>query len=71
MSDKLSFLENLAMKVGAIPGLGFLQDYVHNVTGMRKRMGMEIGDRKNQVDHIRGIGKDVKDATSKKKEADD
>ena len=65
MSERMSVLRSLAMKIGALPGLGFLQDYVHNADAAKKGFDMKVGDKKNQVSHIKEIGGDMKKVVSK------
>ena len=60
MSDKLTLLENLCMKLGALPGLGFLQDFVYNAGAAKKGLDMKVGDKKNTIEHIKEIGRDAK-----------
>lgn len=65
MSERLSLLENLALKLGTLPGLGFLQDYAHNARAAKKGIDIKGEDKMNQVSLIREIGADAKKLVSR------
>ena len=68
-----SLVEGVILRLGALPGLGFLQSYVHEIRGKQGRIRQHAELYKGYVSTVRGAGAEVAQAArgSKQEEADD
>jgi hypothetical protein len=67
MSDKASFLENLALKLSGIPGLGFLDRYLTNIRAAKTSLHQKVAGYQAYASAATGAVQDVKDEFGKKK----
>ena len=60
-----SLISGVMVKLGALPGLGFLQSYVMSARGMKTRFGQRKGDYETYITSGRSAIGDVRDASGR------
>lgn len=75
MSEKLSFLESLALKLSGIPGLGFLDQYLTRIRSAHSSVRQKVAGYQAYASAATGAAQDIKEELQRerreKKPADD